>query len=101
MHVRPVIVPNGMLQTSLGLADWESILTASKEEPSTTPVLHEHNENVLFLHWIADPGELQKALPAGVTVDPYGATAYVGLCLACKQVRLRSGSSPEWFTARF
>ncbi len=43
------------------------------------PVMTQFWADVVFLHWRYDPGEVQRLLPAGVTVDTYDGSAWVAL----------------------
>jgi len=47
--------------------------------PRGLPAMSQRWENLLFLHWEADPAELRQRLPAGLTLDTFGGKAHVGL----------------------
>jgi uncharacterized protein YqjF (DUF2071 family) len=74
-----------MKPTSIGLADWESLIHAQAEEPPSPLIKFEQTENMLLLHWGMDAEEVQKTLPRDLEVDTYGAAAYVGVCLGTKR----------------
>ncbi len=48
-------------------------------EPDQPVVMYQNWHHLLFLHWPVPPEELQKLLPAGLTVDTFEGNAYVGL----------------------
>jgi uncharacterized protein YqjF (DUF2071 family) len=47
--------------------------------PAGPPVMRQRWEHLLFLHWAWTPAEVQRTLPTGLTVDPWGERAWIGL----------------------
>lgn len=47
--------------------------------PSGLPAMAQRWDNLLFLHWEADPSELRRRLPKGLTLDTFGGAAHIGL----------------------
>lgn len=43
------------------------------------PLMRQRWEQLTFLHWPVDPEVVQRRLPAGLTADTHGGTAWVGL----------------------
>ena len=43
------------------------------------PVMRQRWERLAFLHWPYDPADVQRLLPAGLTVDTFDGNAWVGL----------------------
>jgi uncharacterized protein len=43
------------------------------------PVMRQRWERLAFLHWPYDPAVIQRLLPDGLSVEPFGGTAWVGL----------------------
>ena len=43
------------------------------------PVMYQGWSQISFLHWAVDPGLLQSRLPAGLAVDTFDDTAWIGL----------------------
>jgi uncharacterized protein YqjF (DUF2071 family) len=52
---------------------------AARIEPLKEPLMFQTWSNLLFLHWEADPVEIQATLPPGLFVDTLGGKAYVGV----------------------
>lgn len=52
-------------------------LAASR--PAGLPAMAQRWDDLLFLHWRADPAALRRRLPAGLTLDTFGGEAHVGL----------------------
>ncbi len=50
-----------------------------QRRPDENPVMFQTWRKLLFLHWRFDPAEIQKLLPAGLTVDTYDGSAWVGV----------------------
>jgi uncharacterized protein YqjF (DUF2071 family) len=51
-----------------------------QQRPSARhPVMKQRWDQLLFLHWEADAGELQQRLPPGLTVDCFGGRAYIAV----------------------
>ena len=47
--------------------------------PTGLPSMAQHWADLLFLHWRADPAEIRRRIPAGLTLDTFGGEAHVGL----------------------
>ena len=43
------------------------------------PVMYQCWRKLLFLHWRCDPGESQKRLPIGLTIDCFDGSAWIGI----------------------
>lgn len=54
-------------------------LLALRERPDGKPFMRQTWRNLTFLHWAMEPAEIQKRLPAGLTVDTWEGKAYLGL----------------------
>ena len=52
---------------------------AERLRPEGAPVMRQRWAELLFLHWAWDAAEIQKTLPAGLTVDTFDGKAWVGL----------------------
>jgi uncharacterized protein len=50
-----------------------------RQIPETSPVMLQSWKRLLFLHWRCDPDEIQKHLPAGLVVDCFDGSAWVGI----------------------
>lgn len=48
-------------------------------EPDQPVLMHQNWHHLLFLHWDVPVAELQKLVPAGLTVDTFEGKAYIGL----------------------
>ena len=48
-------------------------------EPDAPVVMHQNWHHLLFLHWEIRPQELQRLIPAELTIDTLDGNAYVGL----------------------
>jgi uncharacterized protein YqjF (DUF2071 family) len=48
-------------------------------EPDAPVVMHQNWHHLLFLHWEIRPEELQRLVPADLTIDTFEGNAYVGL----------------------
>jgi len=49
------------------------------DQPAGLPAMAQRWDDLLFLHWKADPAELGRRLPGGLTLDTFGGEAHVGL----------------------
>lgn len=49
------------------------------DSPKGLPAMAQHWDDLLFLHWKADPSELRRRLPAGLTLDTFAGESHVGL----------------------
>jgi uncharacterized protein YqjF (DUF2071 family) len=47
--------------------------------PVRHPLMFQDWENLTFLHWPCDPGAIAARLPAGLEVDTFDGTAWIGL----------------------
>jgi uncharacterized protein YqjF (DUF2071 family) len=54
-------------------------ITPACVEPVRHPVMLQRWEQLTFLHWRYDPGMVQQLLPAGLRVDVFDGSAWVGL----------------------
>ncbi len=52
---------------------------AERARPEGAPAMRQRWSELLFLHWAWNAEEIQKTLPAGLTVDLYDGKAWVGL----------------------
>ncbi|MBS0658014.1 MAG: DUF2071 domain-containing protein [Verrucomicrobia bacterium] len=52
---------------------------AERVRPRGLEVMHQAWEHLLFLHWRVEPEVVQRTLPAGLTVDTFDGSAWVGL----------------------
>jgi uncharacterized protein YqjF (DUF2071 family) len=52
---------------------------AERLHPEGRGVMQQRWENLLFLHWRWDAAEVQRSLPAGLTVDTFNDFAWLGL----------------------
>ena len=52
---------------------------AERREPAGRPVMFQRWEDLLFLHWKWDAAEIQRTLPAGLTVDTFRSEAWLGV----------------------
>jgi uncharacterized protein YqjF (DUF2071 family) len=53
-------------------------------------------DELTFLHWRFEPGAVQRLLPRGLTVEPYGGAAWVGLVPFYMRVGLPQVPSIPW-----
>lgn len=53
-------------------------------------------ERLTFLHWSFDPAQVQRLLPAGLQVDTFGGTAWVGLVPFFMHVATAGGRHVPW-----
>ena len=61
-----------------------------RARPSGAVVMYQRWEHLLFMHWRHDPAVVQATLPAGLTVDTFNESAWVGLVpLFMRDVRPR------------
>ncbi|HEX8372431.1 MAG TPA: DUF2071 domain-containing protein [Chthoniobacterales bacterium] len=52
---------------------------ALRERPAARCVMRQVWRELLFLHWRYEPGEIQRLLPPGLTVDCFDGAAWVGI----------------------
>ncbi|SFI10186.1 YqjF family protein [Planctomicrobium piriforme] len=52
---------------------------AMRERPADEPVMRQSWRNLLFLHWRIEPAVIQRLLPAGLTVDVFDGSAWIGI----------------------
>jgi uncharacterized protein YqjF (DUF2071 family) len=70
---------------------------ALRGHPARTPVMFQRWEDLLFLHWEADPEALQRTLPPGLTVDLFEGRAYLGVVpFRMRRVRPRGLPALPW-----
>lgn len=50
-----------------------------QNRPPGRPFFYQSWDNLLFMHWRFDPQEIQRMLPAGLTVDTYDDSAWVAI----------------------
>jgi uncharacterized protein len=50
-----------------------------RQRPERRQVMYQRWEQLLFLHWKWDAGEIQKTLPEGLHVDTWGGAAWLGI----------------------
>jgi uncharacterized protein len=55
------------------------MLAAREARPIGPPIMRQRWEHLVLLHWIVSPGEIQRTLPDGLTVDAYFGAAYVAI----------------------
>ncbi len=60
------------------------------------PVMEQDWAGLSFLHWRYDAREVQRLLPAGVTVEEFDGSAWVGLVPFQLRVRLPHGPALPW-----
>lgn len=61
--------------------------------------MHQRWEHLLFLHWAWDPAEIQRTLPAGLTVDTFGGRAWLGLVpFFMRRVRPAGSPAVPWLS---
>lgn len=54
-------------------------LLAARQRPRRPHVMLQRWEKLAFLHWRWDPGEIQRALPPGLTVDTFDGDAWLAI----------------------
>jgi len=57
----------------------EQTVSQRLSRPQGLPALSQQWCNLLFLHWEVPAEELQKRLPAGLTLDTFGGKSYLGI----------------------
>jgi len=61
---------------------------ARHPDPKQATVMRQRWENLLFLHWLVDPAVIQRTLPAGLHVDTFEESAWIGIVpFAMRNVR--------------
>ena len=69
------------------------------EDPAGPPSLLQRWEDLLFLHWEIDPGEVAARLPRGLEPDTFGGKAHVGLiAFSMRDVRPRGWPAVPWLS---
>jgi len=63
-----------------------------------TPVMIHRWSQLTFVHWQYDVDEVQRLLPAGLTVQPFNGTAWVGLVPFVLGVRLPGLAAVPWMS---
>lgn len=56
-----------------------SLQLALKKRPGDPLAMHQKWRDLTFLHFSADPNDVQKLLPEGLTVDTFDGRAWIGL----------------------
>lgn len=51
----------------------------ARQKPNRLPVMTQSWDNLLFLHWVCDPKEVQSRLPEGLFVDTFESQAHIGI----------------------
>lgn len=54
-------------------------LLDARQRPTQRVTMRQAWEQLLFLHWVCDPAEVQRRLPAGLTVDLFAGEAHLGV----------------------
>lgn len=62
--------------------------------PDAPAVMYQRWEELLFLHWRVDPGDVQQRLPQGLLVDTFDGAAWIGV-VPFQMRRVR----PRWLPA--
>ena len=52
---------------------------AERSRPDARVFGYQRWEHLLFLHWAWDPAEIQRRLPAGLTIDTFDDRAWIGV----------------------
>ena len=72
---------------------------AEREVPAARPVMFQRWEDLLFLHWKFSPPEIQRTLPAGLTVDRFEGDAWLGVVpFFMRAVRPAAVPAVPWFS---
>ena len=50
-----------------------------RDYPSKSVIMYQRWEELLFLHWSVEIGEVSKHLPPGLSVDTYDGMAWIGI----------------------
>ncbi len=67
---------------------------AVRKRPPRKELMFQSWRNLLFVHWIVDPGLVQAKLPQGLTVDCFDGNAYLGVVpFAMRNIRFRGTPS--------
>jgi uncharacterized protein len=70
---------------------------ALRERPTQPPVMYQSWQNLLFLHWVISPEQIQAKLPKGLTVDLFEGQAYLGVVpFFMRNIRFRGTPSVPW-----
>lgn len=69
------------------------------EDPDGPPSLLQRWEDLLFLHWEIEPGEVASRLPRGLEPDTFEGRAHVGLvAFSMRDVRPRGWPAVPWLS---
>ena len=69
------------------------------EDPAGPPSLLQRWEDLLFLHWEIDPGEVASRLPRGLVPDTFEGRSHVGLvAFSMRDVRPRGWPAVPWLS---
>lgn len=72
---------NGLMTRAIVKQDETIDRVTPTLEPDGPVLMHQNWHHLLFLHWEVPPQELQRLIPAELTVDTFDGNAYVGLVL--------------------
>ena len=75
--IRQLVLPNST-ERFANAADLEQI-SADPPPWERRAVLQQRWSELAYFHWPYEPGTVQRLLPAGVRVDTFDGTAWVGL----------------------
>jgi len=74
-------------------------LLDARLRPGRKVIMRQNWDQLLFLHWTCDPAEVQKRLPAGLTVDTFGGEAHIGVVgFRMNKVRPAGFSALPWLS---
>ena len=51
----------------------------ARHRPSRRPVMYQSWDDLIFLHWVCDPQEVQSRLPKGLFVDTFESQAHISI----------------------
>lgn len=54
-------------------------LIAARHRPNRRPVMSQSWDDLIFLHWVCDPQEVQSRLPQGLFVDTFESQAHISI----------------------
>jgi uncharacterized protein YqjF (DUF2071 family) len=83
------------------IAQDPALRVAHLAQEQALPVAHpamEHDwQQLSFIHWAYPPAAVRRCLPAGVELDTFNDTAWIGLIPFRLRVRVPSGPALAWF----
>jgi uncharacterized protein YqjF (DUF2071 family) len=68
------------------------------DQPVERPVMVQSWDTLTFIHWRYPVGDVQRLLPAGLEVDPFDGSAWVGLVPFFLRVGVPGVSSVPWMS---